>query len=158
MKVSTHALFSHNHMIGSKIISKGSKHLDKTLPEISHVSLLVNERWVHEATGAGVKIYSYDKWSTVHTEVARVQLETREYQDIANQYRKIIDSNYDYAGVFFLGLCIIPTFIGLPLPKYNLWESKNKYFCCEVLGYMTNQYYGMCPPNMILHNMRNKYG
>ena len=154
MIVTVHALFSHNEMIGSRIISKGSKHLAPDLPETSHVSVLINNRWVHEATGAGVKIYSYDLWKTRHTEVGRIQLKNRQYQEIADQFRQIQDKKYDYPGVFFLGICIIPTFIGLPLPKKNLWQSDKKFFCCEVLGYLTGQCYGMSTPVQIFDKLR----
>lgn len=153
MIVTVHALFSHNDMIGSKIISKGSKHFCPDMPETSHVSVLINGRWVHEATGAGVNVLSYDLWKTIHTEVGRVQLKNREYQEIADQFRLIKGKKYDYPGVFFLGLCVIPTFIGLPLPSKNLVESRDKYFCCEVLGYLTGHYYGMSCPVQIFDKL-----
>lgn len=153
MIVSVHALFSYNDKIGSQIIAKGSKHLAADKPLTSHVAILINNRWVHEATGAGVHISSYEKWATVHQEVAKIELEPREYQEIADRFRLIQGKKYDYLGVFFLGLCVIPTFIGFKLPKKNKWESKNKYFCCEVLGYLTGLYYGMSCPNQIMASL-----
>lgn len=156
MIVTVEALFSHNDLIGSKVIYKGSKHLAPELPNISHTAILVNGRWVHESTGhSGVRVISYDKWKEINTEVAKIKLEDREYQDIADQYRKILGKEYDYLGVCYLGLCIIPTFFGKKLPEKNKWESPNKYFCCEVLGYLTGQYYGMSPPNLILKKLCN---
>lgn len=143
-------------MIGSKIISYGSAHLEPKMPKASHVAVLINERWVHEATGAGVTISSYDKWSQQHEEVNRIQLKSREYQEIADQFRSIQGKKYDYLGVFFLGLCIIPTFLGRKLPKKNMWESKHKYFCCEVLGYLTGMYYGMSSPVQIMGSLMKK--
>lgn len=157
MIVSIHALFSHNNMIGSKIIANGSAHLAPNVKEkVSHISLLVNERWVHESNGSGVHVYSYDLWKTVHTEVARIELPSMEYQVLADKFREIKGKKYDYPGVAFLSLCIIPTFIGLQLPKKNLWESKDKYFCCEAVGYLTGQYYGMSAPVQILDKMRHE--
>lgn len=153
MIVTVHALFSHNKMIGSKVISNGTKHLAPNVPKTSHVAVLINNRWVHEATGSGVNVVSYDRWREVHMEVARVQLEDKEYQVIADRFRLIKGKKYDYPGVFFLALAIIPTFIGLPLPKRNLWESKNKHFCCEVLGFLTGKYYGMAAPVQILDSL-----
>lgn len=154
MIVTIHALFSRNEKIGSKLIAKGSKHLAPDMPETSHVSVLVNNRWVHEATGDGVNVLSYDLWQTMHTEVGRVQLKDREYQEVADRFRLIQGKKYDYPGVFFLGICTVPTFVGFSLPKKNLWESPKKYFCCEVLGYLTNKYYGMSPPVLILKDLR----
>lgn len=153
MVVTVHALFSHNKMIGSRVIAEGTHHLAPKMPKISHVAVLINGRWVHEATGSGVHIVSYDKWQAVHTEVARVQLQDKEYQVIADQFRLIKDKKYDYPGVLFLALAIIPTFIGLPLPKKNLWHSKNKYFCCEVLGFLTDRDYSMAAPVQILDSL-----
>ena len=40
--------------------------------------------------------------------------------------------------------------------KKNLWESDNKYFCCEVLGYLTKMYYGMSSPVQIMASLKNK--
>lgn len=157
MIVSVHALFSHNEKIGSKLIANGSAHLAPAQPKCSHVSVLINNRWVHEATGAGVNVLSYDLWKTIHTEVKRVQIEDRDYQEIADQFRIIQGKKYDYPGVFFLGFCVIPTFVGVPLPKKNLLESKNKYFCCEVLGFLTGQYYGMSCPIQIIDSLVKKY-
>lgn len=116
-------------------------------PTPSHTALLVNERWVHESTGKlGVKVMSYDKWSELHTEVGRVFLQEIEYQKIADKYREISGKPYDYLGVAYLGLCVIPTFFGFSLPEKNKWESPSKYFCCEALGFLTGHYYGMSTP------------
>jgi len=156
MVVKVHALFSHNNMIGSKVISNGSKHLEPNLPKISHVAILINERWVHESTGhTGVHVVSYDLWKQHHTEVYRIELKSREYQEIANKYREIKTKKYDYLGVLWLALCIIPTFFKFQMPSHNQWQDKNKYFCCEVLGYMTGQDYSMCCPNQILGKLKN---
>lgn len=158
MIVTIHALFSHNKLIGSKIIAEGTRHLASNVPKCSHTALLINGRWVHEATGSGVHVMSYEVWSKQHNEVARVQLESREYQEVADEFRKIQDSDYDYLGVIYLGLCVIPTFFGKKLPKENKWQSSDKYFCCEVLGYLTSQDYDMCSPIQILSILKEKYG
>lgn len=158
MIVTLHALFSSSKLIGAQLISKGTAHLEPSIKDVpSHTALLVNNRWVHESTGkSGVKVLSYDLWKTIHTEVGRIQLESRQYQEIADKYREIKDKDYDYLGIFFLGLAIIPTFFGFKLPDKNLWESDNKYFCCEVLGYLTKMYYGMSSPVQIMAALKNK--
>lgn len=157
MIVKIHALFSHNELIGSKIISHGTKHLVKDCPLTSHVALLINNRWVHESTGyTGVRVISYDKWKEINTEVARIELGEIEYQVVADKFREIKAKKYDYLGVIFLGLCIVPTFFGKSLPKENKWESKEKYFCCEVLGFLTGHYYGMSSPVQILDRLKHE--
>ena len=154
MIVKVHALFSQNDKPGSVLIAKGSKHLEPDMPECSHVSLLVNERWVHEATGSGVNVISLDKWKKIHQEVERIELPSCEYQEIADQFREIKDRDYDYPGVLYLGLCVVATLVGKKLPIVNKWQSWDKYFCCEVLGYMTGQDYSMCCPNQILGKLK----
>jgi hypothetical protein len=155
MIVSVHAIFSHNHMIGSKIIANGTAHLAPRMNvKASHTAVLVNERWVHESTGhSGVRVISYDLWKQINIEVGRIKLADREYQELADLYRKIKDKKYDYPGIAYFSLAIIPTFIGIKLPEKNKWESPNKYFCCEVLGYLTGHYYGMSSPIQILDKL-----
>jgi len=153
MKVQVAALFSSNKMIGSRIIAEGTHHLAPSLPKVSHTALLVNNRWVHESTGHGVKICSYDVWKKQHNEMARVDLQIMEYQQLADHFRQIQDLKYDYLGVIYLALCIIPTFWGRCLPKENKWASDNKFFCCEVLGFLTGKDYSMYTPIQILKQL-----
>lgn len=157
MIVTVEVLFSSNNLIGSKIIAKGTKHLASKLPDVSHVAILINGRWIHESTGsAGVRVISYDAWKKINTEKAKFKLEDQEYQIIADQYRKIKNKKYDYLGVLYLGIMLIPTFFGKKLPNKNLLQSTNRYFCCEVLGYLTNKCYSMHPPVRILSEFINK--
>lgn len=154
MIVTIDALFSKKDKIGSHIISRGTKHL-ADVPECSHVAMLVNGRWVHESTmKTGVTIVSYDLWKKINIEVERVFLFETDYQLIANCYRRIKGKKYDWLGITFFALAIIPTFFGLKLPKKNLFEDKNKYFCSEVFGYLTGMYYSMMAPCQILRSMR----
>lgn len=159
MLVTVDALFSHNDLIGSKLIVKSTAHLCPDIKEkTSHVALLINKRWVHESTGhSGVRVLSYDAWSSINTEAARIYLGTKEYQKIADLFRDIRGKKYDYFGVVFLGVCIALTFLGIKLPKKNLCESKNKYFCCEALAYLINKDYGMSAPVQILKDLRAQY-
>lgn len=157
MVVTLDALFSYSPKIGAKVIAHGTKHLAPSYPKTSHVALLVNGRWVHESTGkAGVQVISYDAWAKLHTEVARVSIAAREYQEIADKYREIKSKKYDYLGVFYLGFHVFLSYFGAKLPAKNIWESPKKYFCCEVLAYLTGKYYGMSAPVQILADLRKK--
>lgn len=159
MKKSIHILFSSNDKIGSKIIAYGTKYLAKNTEEsVSHVAILVNNRWVHESTGnSGVIVQSYNKWSKTHKEKARIFYGYMEYQDLAEHYRKIKFCSYDYFGVIYLTIYIfLNLLLNIDLPKKNKWESENKYFCCEVVGKLTNKYYGMKAPVQILEELRTK--
>jgi hypothetical protein len=154
MIVTVDALFSYSSKIGAKIIAHGTKHMAKNQPLTSHVALLVNKRWVHESTGhSGVTVLSYEKWSKLHSEVARVPLKSTEYQIIANKFRQMVGKKYDYLGVFYLAFRIFLSYFGATLPAKNKLESTKKYFCCEVLGALTGQYYGMKSPVQILQDL-----
>ncbi len=156
MIVAVDALFSHNHMIGSKMIANGTSFLSPKMPKTSHVAILINKRWVHESTGhSGVQVMSYDLWSKYHTEVYRVGLPDMEYQTVADLFRSILGKKYDYLGVFYLGLRIAAKLIfNLNIPEENKWESSNKFFCCEVLGYLVDKNYDMMAPVQILESLR----
>lgn len=155
MIVSVEALFSSNTKIGSRLIACGTSYLAPSKPKVSHVAILVNGRWVHESTGhTGVHVISYDKWTNVHTERARIALPDMEYQDLADTFRSILGKKYDYAGVIYLGLCIAANLIfGLKIPANNKWETPDKYFCLEVLGYLVNKDYDMMAPVQVLESL-----
>jgi hypothetical protein len=156
MVVNVAAIFSYNDLIGSKIIANGTKHLSD-VPKCSHVAVLVNDRWVHESTlQTGVRITSYEKWLSVNTEVANIPICSMEYQELADQFRNIQNKKYDWYGVCYLGLWILLSMVGVKIPKKNKLESKSKYFCCEVLGYLTGKYYGMSAPNQILESLMDE--
>lgn len=155
MIVSVHALFSTSNKIGSHIIAKGSHHLAKDVPECSHIAVLVNRRWVHESTmKTGVQVISYDKWKMLHTEVDRVKIDDMEYQIVADCFRDMLKKKYDWPGIVFFVLVIPFTLIGFKMPKRNLLENKNKYFCCEVLGSLKKAYYSMMAPCQILRSLK----
>lgn len=159
MIVTVDALFSSSPKIGALIIAHGSAHLASDLPKTSHVALLVNKRWVHESTGRpGVAVLSYDKWCKLHAEVARISLAPKEYQEIADQFRAIKGKKYDYVGVLYLAFWIFLSLFGATLPAKNRLENKQKYFCCEVLGTLTGQYYGMSAPVQILEKLLRTRG
>lgn len=163
MIVTVDALFSSSPKIGARIISGGTTHLAPNIKEApSHVALLVNGRWVHESTGkAGVAVISYDLWSKLHKEVARVPLPDREYQEIADQYRKIKGKKYDYLGITFFAIALIPSFFAyhifgaknFMLPKVNRFQNPNKYFCCEALGSLLGKCYSMRAPVQVLSEL-----
>jgi hypothetical protein len=160
MKVSVHYLFSRRDLIGSKLISYGTRHL---YPEFkntpSHVAILVNDRWVHESTlDTGVRVMSYEKWLELNEEVAKVACPIEwEYEDIKNLFRSIQDKKYDWLGVIYLGLWMIPSkLFNVKIPEHNAWENPNKYFCSEVMGYMLNSNYDMKPPVEVLKELHGK--
>jgi hypothetical protein len=158
MIVTLDALFSSSNKIGGKIISYGTAHLAPSVKEkVSHAALLVNGRWVHESTGkSGVAVISYEKWSGIHKETARIPLSNRPYQELADIYRSMSGKKYDYLGILFFAIAILPTFLGFKLYSKNLLESRNKYFCSEALGKLIGRYYSMHSPVQIQEELERE--
>jgi hypothetical protein len=159
MKVSVKIIFSNNKKIGSKVISFFTNHfISSSLEETpSHVALLINERWVHESTlESGVRVMSYDRWLEINKEVYSIYYTGYcDYEILKEHYRNTKDKKYDW-----LGLCYLGFFIGLnklfrmTIPKKNLLQSSDKYFCSEVLEKITNVDLSMKSPAQILKRFK----
>lgn len=157
MIVTVDVISSKNKKIGSHIIARGTKHLAPFEKTCSHVALLINGRWVHESTGkTGVRVLSLNKWLEHNTLIDKVRIGIEDYTRIKNIFNCIKNRKYDFMGLLYFSLAIIPTFIGFKLPKKNRFESKNKYFCCEAVGYMTGQYYGMSAPVQVIKLIKDR--
>lgn len=141
MKVTVHYLFSKNKKIGSKIISWGTKHLEKTPVTPSHIAILVNNRWVHESTlETGVRVLSYNKWKSINQEIAKIpcEKEFRDYSEIKKVYKEIKNKKYDWSGVVYLGFYVfLNKVFKTTIPKVNKWNNPDKYFCCEAVEKIT---------------------
>ena len=140
MKVTVEYLFSNSDLIGSKAIVFGTAHLYPHIPKEkvpSHISMLINGRWVHESTlENGVSVMSLEKWLIKNKIVARIPCKqsTREYNELKDIFRSIKGKKYDYPGVSYLGICLAGNkFIGTTIPDENKWEKPNRYFCCEAV-------------------------
>lgn len=159
MIVTVHALFSSNKLIGSRAISIGTKHLAPDIaPTPSHVAILINNRWVHESTGSsGIRVVSYEKWSEINNETGYVTLLQRDYQEIADMFRLLQNKKYDFGGLLYLALWVGASFFGVKIPSKNKFQSKNRYFCCEVLGKLLNKDYGMKAPVQIFKELKDEY-
>lgn len=135
-------LFSRNHKIGSRVISWASGLLVKDLNKIpSHMAILIeqdgNESLVFESTlSSGVRIVPYKKWLEINEECYKIPcIKQRTNKEIFEKVNEYWGKKYDWSGIAFF----IPCFLGyllfkIPFPKYNLWQSDNKYFCNELGG------------------------
>lgn len=135
MVVTIDYLFSKNYKIGSKLISWGTKHLTNIEDVPSHVAILVNNRWVHESTlDSGVRVISYSEWLNINIEVKKITGKPTEYRVIKNIFKDIKNKKYDWLGVTYLGLCLIPNkAFNVKLPAVNKWQDNDKYFCTEAV-------------------------
>ena len=155
MEVSVHYLFSKNSLIGSKIISWGTSHLHNTPETPSHIAVLINHRWVFESTmNSGIRILTYKKWLKINKEVAKIPGDKREYVDIKKIFRAVKNKKYDKLGVAYLSYHIaLNKFFKKEIPERNKWEDPNKYFCCEAVAKLTDNYYSMKAPVDIMVNL-----
>lgn len=157
-QVSVHYLFSKNSKIGSKIISWGTKHLHPEVEDTpSHVAILVDERWVIESTlDSGVRVIPYKKWRGINKEVAKVPCrQPWTFPEIKKLFKPLKDKKYDYKGVTYFGLRLAANkAFKTEIPKKNKWETKNRYFCCEVMARMTGVDYQMTAPVGVMVNVQ----
>lgn len=125
----------------------------------SHVAILVNNRWVHESTlDSGIRVMSYERWLELNDEVTKITCEREwDYENIKTLFRNIKDKKYDYLGVAYLGLWMVPSkLLHIAIPNKNILECPNRYFCSEVMGYMLNDNYDMKAPVQILKELHGK--
>ncbi|MEO0271688.1 MAG: hypothetical protein ABIM30_01190 [candidate division WOR-3 bacterium] len=143
-------LFSKNNKIGSKFISRLTKHLNnKKSITPSHVALLIENRWVFESTfEKGIKITPFSTWSSCGNEIVHLHyLGEYKYHTIKTLYRSLGGRKYDWLGVIYLGIKIaLNKLFGCPIGNKNLLENPNKYFCTEVLEYFINKDLSMTSP------------
>jgi len=160
MNVTVHYLFSRRNLIGSKTISWGTKHLYPEFEKTpSHVAILINNRWVHESTlESGVRVMSYPKWLEINEEVAKIESpEVWEYEYIKQIFWYVKNKKYDWMGIIYLGLWMIPSkLFGMRIPTKNKWETQDKYFCSEVMGRMLERNYDMRTPVDILKELHGQ--
>ena len=149
-KVKLHYLFSKNKKIGSRLIAWGTKHRYPELKDIpSHVAILIDEKWVFESTlESGVRVIGYKKWLEINTQVEKIPCtQDRTYEEVKDMFKSIKDLKYDWMGVLYLGLNLVPNkLFGRKLPENNPWASDSKYFCCEVMSKLTGIDYEMSSP------------
>lgn len=156
MKVKVFLLFSRNKKIGSRFISWLTKHRNTTkFVTPSHTALLLNNKWVFESTcDKNVRVISLNKWKQINEVCHFDDLGVFDYQDIANIVRSIKGRRYDFLGVLYLGICLLLNkFFKLPIGSKNYFESKNAFFCTEVLSKIINKNLSMYSPADILSNL-----
>ncbi len=160
MKVSVTYIFSKNNKIGSKIIRWATSHLKtQNYDTPSHAAILVNHRWVHESTlESGVRVVSIDEWSKQNVIVCSISCPVeRDYEEIKKYFGVIRNKKYDWLGVIYLGFYILLSrYFGIKIPDKNKWQSDNKYFCTEVIGYMINEDFDMKSPTEVYEILRGK--
>lgn len=152
-------LFSRNKKIGSKIISYGTSFLEPSIKNTpSHTAILMNNKRVFESTlETGVRIISYKKWLEVNEEVAKIPCtKERSVEEVFEYFKSIKHKKYDYMGVLYFSLKLLLFLLfNKKMPKKNKWNNKNKYFCSEIVGKLTNIDCQMIAPVTLLNIINN---
>ena len=159
MKIKVDYLFSKNDKIGSKVISWGTSFIEPQIEDVpSHTAILINNRWVFESTlESGVRRISYQEWLKINKEVCKIPCtQERTLEGIIEEFRQIKDKKYDYIGLVYFGLRVL-LFIcfRLRIPKKNILNRKNSYFCSEVVGKMTGIDCQMTAPVTLMSKLKN---
>jgi hypothetical protein len=153
MKVkSLHYLFSKKDKWGSKLISWASSKMVEMDDYPAHVALLINDRWVFESTYKNnVSIMTYNKWLELNHETHKIQCnKEREYNEIKDLFRRLEGKKYDWGGIIYFAYRFILYYLfSIKLPVMNKLQSKEKYFCCEVIGELNDISYDMSLPSQV---------
>lgn len=149
MIVKLSILFSKNKKIGSKLISWASGIITPLCPTPSHVAILVNNKWVFQSTlEKNVHIMSYKEWITINEQLYKIDMQDEyEFSQIKTIFRSLEGKKYDWGGIAYYAIrWSLNQGFGLRMPHTNIFQSKDKYFCCEVAGILLKQDFSMDNP------------
>ena len=153
-------VFSRNKKIGSRIISYFTKSLGLgTSPVPSHVAVLIDNKWIYEATiSSGVRVISYKRWLTINEQTHRIDIgDYRHHSQLKTIMRETKAKRYDYLGVIYLGIFILRKLLTrIEVPIKNKWHSPDKYFCSELVGKLLGISHEMSAPVEILIKLQER--
>lgn len=157
-KVKIDYIFSKNKKIGSWIIRKGTAFLCPDIKNTpSHVAVLIDEKWIIESTVEhGFRFIPYKKWLEINEETHKIKcLQNWTFQKIKSLYKPLKNHKYDYLGVVYFGWRVaLRKLFRVKMPKENLLDHENKYFCCEIISKMTGVSYKMTAPVQLLDKIQ----
>jgi hypothetical protein len=121
----------------------------------SHMAVLLDETMVVESTLlTGVRIIPYTKWKEINEELYKIPCihKDRDSRDTLTKATQIWGRGYDWIGILyfawrFLGLLLLKK----ELPAHNHWENKDRFFCTEYAGSLTDQNLSMKTPAKICY-------
>jgi hypothetical protein len=140
---------SRHKKIGSKLISWSTGKLHPELKPCSHVAVKLGPIIIESTLKNGAQIQPYSEWIKHHEVVHAFKCphERTAIKVIKDVFRNSWGKSYDYLGILYfawrmLGFLVLKR----PLPSVNRWQSKNKYFCVEMIEKITGQDYQMTSP------------
>jgi hypothetical protein len=112
-----------------------------TREPVSHCAIQVGDHVIH-STLEGTKIEHIDTFSTHRAIVCSVKLDVDLNGEVAHH------KSYDYLGLLYLGLRYFARdYLGIRLPKYNLWQITGMYTCVEFVSReLVGKEYSMMTP------------
>lgn len=147
-------VFSRRDKWGSKLIAWGSSYekLDiKDMP--SHVGVLLNGDIVVESTFfSGVRLVPYSEWLQLNEELYRLPCaqEYRSSDDTLKKAFSLWGRGYDWAGIMYFAWSFLMLILfDKPMPKRNLWQKYDKYFCTEFVAMLVDEDFSMSTPAKI---------
>ena len=142
-------LFTCNDRWGSRLIRA------VTDESVSHCAIRVGVFVVHSRlTSGGVVIEPYKKFLRENEIVYRLT------PNVIPGVERVISSYsrlYDLGGIFFLGFrLLLRKYLGIPVPKVNLWQSTGMLMCTEyVLDSMGIERDSMITPYKLYKKLRS---
>jgi len=119
------------------IFSKNNKPLSHmicavTNEPVSHCAIKVGDFVLHSTIG-GPEIRTFEYFCSRNEIVSSVQVPVSER--VAVRWMTRLDSKwYDYAALAYLGMrYAAKVWLGIPLPKANLWRVSGMYMCTELV-------------------------
>jgi hypothetical protein len=153
-------LFSRNEKIGSKLISYASSFENTGLSQIpSHAAVLLDDSIVVESTlSTGVRIIPYANWLTINECLYKYPAgENFTNREIFKKINNLWGKKYDWGGILFFLICFIRLIIqNKEIPKHNKWQSGNKYFCTEFVGFILGLNGSMKTPAKLCSELLNE--
>jgi hypothetical protein len=114
-----------------------------TREPVSHCAIQVGDHVLH-STLQGLKLEHISTFTKHRKIVCSVKLRV----DLGEEAAHPRSGTYDYLGLLYLGLRYFARdYLGIRLPKYNLWQITGMYTCVELVSKeLTGEEYSMMTP------------
>lgn len=129
-------LFSKNKLIGSYIIRLCSywvNNIGFTFDNTpSHVAILIDDIYVIESVMSdGVRIIPYNKWLERNILISKIEADN--FKECPKDLMfEMWGKSYDNKGLFYFAICVLKNkLFNTPLPKTNIFEQEDRFFCTE---------------------------
>lgn len=129
-------LFSKKHTFGSYLIRQGSYWVNDhsySFNEVpSHVAVLIDDTYVIESIiHDGVRIIPYNKWLERNIEIIKIPINKIQETPKSLMF-EMWGKSYDNKGLFYFAICVLKNkLFNTPLPKTNIYEQEDSFFCTE---------------------------